>query len=89
MRAQTVRAMTESSSQNDPNVYTPDFMREQQAIPLGGTPRCAASVPEEHAPPLERSLDDFVYKPGLTRRHDRQQRGANGGETLPRSCTRP
>src|SRR5208282_4268551 len=36
--AQTLRAMTELGSNLSPGVYTPEFLREQQNIPLGNNP---------------------------------------------------
>ena len=64
IKAQTVRALNESSSQQQPGVYTPEFLREQQRVPVGGTPEAQHFWGNTLIPLNE--MNDVVIKPGMT-----------------------
>jgi hypothetical protein len=61
--AQTIRAATEAAAQDQPGVYTPQFLREGQPIPAGGPPEAQRFLTTGMLPLGE--LNDLVFKGGI------------------------
>jgi hypothetical protein len=62
--AQTIRAITELSSQQNPDVYTPRFLQETQTFPFGDINPAAQSFFRNSVLPLN-DLNDMVFYGGV------------------------